>query len=205
LLIYLVTNTVNGKRYVGQTTKTKEQRWQGHVNSAYRTDYINQHFAASIRKHGKEAFIVETLVSDVSSKELLNTLERHFIALYQTQVRTKGYNMMPGGEQPPVFFGAANFMYGKRGKDSPNYGFRHSEDSKLKMALSCIAYPRKIPCWSNNEQRVAETIRRNKSVPTFTTKDTTASEETRKRMRDSWTPEKRRSQGRKHETKDGSA
>jgi predicted GIY-YIG superfamily endonuclease len=33
-LIYLITNTVNGKRYIGQTVRTLRQRWQQHVRDA---------------------------------------------------------------------------------------------------------------------------------------------------------------------------
>ncbi len=32
--LYLVTNTVNGKRYVGQTIQRLSVRWSGHVSKA---------------------------------------------------------------------------------------------------------------------------------------------------------------------------
>jgi predicted GIY-YIG superfamily endonuclease len=34
--IYLLTNTQNGKRYVGKTVRPLEVRWQGHLGSARR-------------------------------------------------------------------------------------------------------------------------------------------------------------------------
>lgn len=32
--IYLVTNQVTGKEYIGQTTRTLEERWKQHVSDA---------------------------------------------------------------------------------------------------------------------------------------------------------------------------
>ena len=29
--IYLITNKINGKQYVGQTIRTIEERWKGHI------------------------------------------------------------------------------------------------------------------------------------------------------------------------------
>jgi hypothetical protein len=32
--------------------------------------------------------------------------------------------------------GSKNYMYGKRGEDTPNFGRKHSEETKLKMKLA---------------------------------------------------------------------
>ncbi|QJX73984.1 GIY-YIG catalytic domain-containing protein [Faustovirus] len=38
--IYLITNKLNGRQYVGQTTRTIEERWKEHLDEA---DYAKKH------------------------------------------------------------------------------------------------------------------------------------------------------------------
>jgi group I intron endonuclease len=93
-LIYCITNTVTGKRYIGQTIRPKEQRWQRHLNDAQNKS-IPFALHKSIRKHGPGAFKVEQLTTCDESQ--LDWLEQFFIWLYDTQNRKHGYNMTEGG------------------------------------------------------------------------------------------------------------
>lgn len=91
-VVYVLTNTVNGKQYVGQTTKTAEWRFQKHsLRSQYRSR-IN----CAISKYGKENFTVETVDEAVDRKEL-DALERLYIFALQTLDPAKGYNVAHGG------------------------------------------------------------------------------------------------------------
>jgi hypothetical protein len=54
--IYLVTNTINTKPYIGQTKKPIEKRWNEHKISKY-----NNHFHRAIRKYRPENFIIELI------------------------------------------------------------------------------------------------------------------------------------------------
>ena len=73
--VYRVFCLINGKSYIGQTTQNNSPayRWKRHLRDALR--YNSQlPFHAAIRKHGSNAFRVETLfVSD--SHYILNKLE----------------------------------------------------------------------------------------------------------------------------------
>lgn len=77
--IYLITNLINGKVYVGKTTGTLENRWKQHVEAASRN--IDTHLYRAIRKYGAENFKIESLYY---GDENLNELERYYIKQYNS-------------------------------------------------------------------------------------------------------------------------
>ena len=52
MLIYLITNDVNNKVYVGQTTKSLEERIQGHRSAM--VSGVDTHIYRAMRKYGWE-------------------------------------------------------------------------------------------------------------------------------------------------------
>jgi group I intron endonuclease len=97
MLIYLVTNKLNGKIYVGKTARaTADQRWKWHIASA-RSQKRNYRLANAIRKHGADAFEVRDIVRATSVSEL-NALEIRHIADMNACDPEVGYNMTTGGE-----------------------------------------------------------------------------------------------------------
>ena len=62
--IYLITDTTNGKQYVGQTINTKEERWRTHLSG-------NLYIDKAIRSHKAENFKLQTL-EFVDNKEILD-------------------------------------------------------------------------------------------------------------------------------------
>jgi hypothetical protein len=81
--IYLVTNNLNGKMYVGQTV---ENRKVGHgvlIKQAY-------------EKYGKENFAYEKICSGVSNRQTLNFMERFWIKVACSRSPV-GYNIEEGG------------------------------------------------------------------------------------------------------------
>lgn len=96
--IYKVTNTINGKSYIGITTKEHAvSRWSGHKWSAKTGSKYPLHRA--IRKYGKSSFVFETL-GKAQSKPQLKRLEIEHIKRFNTLVPS-GYNISPGGELVP--------------------------------------------------------------------------------------------------------
>lgn len=93
--VYLITNRVTGKKYVGCTTGTIENRWQQHVKDAKRGLPYMLH--RSLRKHGEGSFKVEPLETVEGSHEDLLQAE---IAWIQRQdcVVPNGYNLTHGGQ-----------------------------------------------------------------------------------------------------------
>lgn len=68
--IYCHTNTVNGKKYVGQTGSTLEKRWQQHLYEAS-LPRLRRLFLAAIHKYGPEVFaheVLETVATESAAK-----------------------------------------------------------------------------------------------------------------------------------------
>jgi hypothetical protein len=92
--IYLVTNKINGKQYVGQTTYTLNHRWRGgHCADARKGEKTI--ICSAIRKYGDENFSVKQIATADSLTEL-NALEIYYIKTFNT-IRPAGYNLDEGG------------------------------------------------------------------------------------------------------------
>jgi len=96
MLVYMVHNKVNGKLYVGKTTKDVKRRWAEHLSSA--KGGSKYYFHAAIRKYGADAFVVTPISGWASSEEDLAEQERYFIKKYRTNNPKIGYNLTEGGE-----------------------------------------------------------------------------------------------------------
>lgn len=94
MLVYKITNRVNGKAYVGLTTKTLKQRWQKHGDRT--VEGLHTPFYNALRKYGFENFKREILY-ETSSVEELRVCERALIASHGTLI-LEGYNVDIGGE-----------------------------------------------------------------------------------------------------------
>lgn len=162
-IVYCITNLKNGKKYIGWTNKTLDERWTKHVQNAL---VRNRSFMLSqaIRKYGDgdDVWRREVLLADldVPSAKLH---EIRLIAEHSTNGTQggHGYNMTDGGdggtasgEHNPFFgrqhteeskqkmretlgdklSGHNNPQHGLTGELSPNWGRKHSEESKRKRS-----------------------------------------------------------------------
>lgn len=97
-LVYLVTNLLDNKRYVGQTRQKLEDRWDGHLKSA--RYHSQQYVHRAIRKHGVESF--EVGIIEECEESVLDERERHWIGVLNTHVTNgEGYNETLGGQGVP--------------------------------------------------------------------------------------------------------
>ena len=90
-ILYIITNKINGKRYVGQTIQTLQKRWIAHCCNSNPSSLIGK----SINKRGKENFDIRIL-SICNSLEEMNSREIYYIKLFNT-LNPNGYNLAPGG------------------------------------------------------------------------------------------------------------
>lgn len=91
-IIYLITNQINGKIYIGQTIQNIKKRFETHAAPGKnRTTVISK----AIKKYGKDNFSIE-IIDDALSKEELNKKEIFYINSYSS-LRPYGYNVAIGG------------------------------------------------------------------------------------------------------------
>lgn len=91
--IYKITNLKSQKSYIGQSTDIKE-RWTSHIKASLGIDTIaHQKIHGEIAREGLENFTFEILQE--CEKSELNSLEKHYIKLYQTD--SFGFNETKGG------------------------------------------------------------------------------------------------------------
>lgn len=127
-IIYMYTNIVNGKQYIGQTKKSIEQR-AGSKLSGYTTgSNTGSKFSRAIRKYGYDKFVCSIIHTDIPD-ELLNDYEMLYIELYSTF--ELGYNSTTGGNAPTVFSKERNDAISKALKGLPK-----SKETKKKISAA---------------------------------------------------------------------
>ncbi len=97
-IIYLITNLVNGKTYVGQTIYPIRTRWQHHVYSSRKPRTA---IGTAIKKYGSGSFRIRelekvNLVSDLNAREIF------YITKMRSHVSEHGYNLTRGGMSAPT-------------------------------------------------------------------------------------------------------
>lgn len=134
-VIYKITNTLNGKFYVGKTKQKLEKRMAQH---RYESKKGSIGLGAAIRKYGWENFTVEVL--EVCPDEKLSEREIFFIAELDCK-SPKGYNLTDGGE------GLVNPSDETRakmsanhpdvsGEKNPNFGKKTPPETCAKISVS---------------------------------------------------------------------
>ena len=87
--IYIITNLINGKIYIGQTTQTIQKRLKGHIKDS-KID-SSMAICRAIKKYGKENFKIEQI--DVAYNQMeLNLIEGVYMAWFNS-FTPAGYNI----------------------------------------------------------------------------------------------------------------
>lgn len=107
--LYIHTNKINGKKYVGITSQKPEKRWQN--GSGYDCGY----FKNAISKYGWDEFEHEILYKGLDN-EKAHELEREYIKLFNTTNKENGYNLTDGGQG--------------------TNGYKHKHSSIVKMSIA---------------------------------------------------------------------
>ena len=123
--IYIITNEITGKSYIGQSIHIEKRIKQHKCKQDLKTSYIEN----SIQKHGWNNFNWNILCE--CSPENLDIEEMKFIALYDTY--NNGYNLTRGGDLKGIGNPMHNPECVKKCRES-NKGFKHSHETKRAMS-----------------------------------------------------------------------
>ena len=131
--VYIHTNKINGKMYVGQTIYGDDpnKRWQngyGYKNCPY--------FYRAIEKYGWNNFDHEIIISKLTKQEA-DTFEKLLIECLKTKECDYGYNLTDGGDG----VAGRNVLIETRNKLSVTHtGKKHTEQTKKKMSESATKH-----------------------------------------------------------------
>ncbi len=169
--IYVVRNTINGKRYIGQSVNPEHRRKCHFAPGANRSI-----LSKAIRKHGASAFKFRVILTGATKSEA-DVLERAMISRLGT-ILPNGYNVLPGG-------------------DCSSAGWKMSADGRRKMSETRKGRPVSTSWRANissslKGRHLSESCKQKLSAALS---GRTISDDVRKRMaegqRNRWTPELR--------------
>lgn len=92
--IYKITNTVNGKVYIGQSVQLSKRLYE-HRRVLENNCHSNRHLQNAYNKYG-DVFQIE-IIMYCDNEEELDYLERYYISCYNSMNPQKGYNKEDGG------------------------------------------------------------------------------------------------------------
>jgi len=175
--IYVITNKINKKQYVGLTSRSLKQRWGEHCH-----EFNNSIIAKAISKYGKENFSTKILHKTDTTEQALD-IESKFIKKLKSLV-PNGYNLVEYGS-------------------GVNAGFKRQEEFKIKASKSKKAlwkttlYRKKQEAaikkrWENPLNRIKQSKLSKKLW-----EDDVYSIKTINNLKQAWTPERRKKQSEK--------
>ena len=130
--VYMHTNKINGKRYIGITSQEPEKRW---MNGFGYSEMLP--FGRAVRKYGWDNFQHEVLLDQLSEREA-KRLESYLIGLLDTQNKSIGYNVTSGGDGMCGFHhtdvSKEKMSIAKAGSNHPNYGNHLSKTTRSKIS-----------------------------------------------------------------------
>lgn len=94
--VYKITNTANGKIYIG-SSKNIESRWACHLSDLRRQDHHSKHLQRAANKYGMSVFELEIL-QEVEEEDLIKT-EQEYLDKLRPYDKNIGYNISDNAER----------------------------------------------------------------------------------------------------------
>lgn len=142
--IYLVTNTINNKQYVGQSVVGRNKVGHGLI------------ITEAYKRYGRDSFLYDRIATGIDNRDTLNFLERLWIKVFDCRA-PNGYNIEMGGSDKgemaqstkdklrKAFLGRPmpeetkrKISASMRGENSPFYGRKHTPEAIAKIVAANI-------------------------------------------------------------------
>lgn len=146
--IYSVTNTINHKRYIGQS-RDINRRWFDLKKLLRHNKHYNLEFQKEWNEYGESNYIFEILRL-VTTQDERDYYEQYYIAYYHTTDSDSGYNIAGGGMGKMQIIldctrkKISDHHHDVSGVNNPFYGKAHSEEVKQKILQNSNYQNRKI-------------------------------------------------------------
>lgn len=173
--IYLITNKLNNRMYIGATSRGYKNRFTEHKN--YAKDGKSGLLYDDIRKYGISSFKVELIEDDISD-EMACDKEIYYIDKYNTfYLSGNGYNMTIGGR------GTIGYQFTEKDKQKISESgkgrvFSEERNNKIRQAMLGREYKQE---WKENLSKVRKGRFKGKENPFFGKHHT---EETKAKIRE---------------------
>lgn len=110
--VYIITNIINNKVYIGSTTQSFRRRYTQHFYQLQTKNHCNEYLQNSWMKYGNSSFIFDIL--ELCNKKDCLLREQYWLDFYQSWNPEKGYNLL---------------------KNSNNsLGYKHKDETKKRMS-----------------------------------------------------------------------
>lgn len=139
MIVYKITNRINGMSYVGKTIFDLAHRRSRHINNAL-NNRDNIYFHNAIKKYGADNFDWD-VVDECGDIDELNRLEIYYIGFFDSF--NNGYNMTKGGDG--------------------SVGYELTESHKQKISEACKGIKRK-PFSEKGKQNMSKARKGNKNA-----------------------------------------
>lgn len=159
--VYLHKNKINGKVYVGITSRKPEERWGNNGKNYFSSPY----FYSAIKKYGWDNFDHIILMEGLTKEEAC-LKEQELISEYNSMDRKFGYNSTSGGEMfiqneetkqkiSKKLLGNKN-GFGHACSEEKKNKIRDAQKEEHKKKLSEAAKQRHTPCSEQKKQTIKE-------------------------------------------------
>lgn len=141
--IYLIQNTVNNKKYVGQTIRTIKERLYEHQKES-RKKSPESPIAKAIKKYDVSSFVIEQLAiikaMDLNSLKIeLDKKEVYFIQYFDTTNSKNGYNRTKGADQIASSLKSKTYCFDEDGNLIRSFASRAEAAANLGIAACTIS------------------------------------------------------------------
>jgi group I intron endonuclease len=142
MFIYQIKNNITNETYIGKTKNDPKKRLNRHFKNA-RLGIVS-HLYNSMRKHGKNAFLLTVIEENINTDDDLNKREQYWIKLLSPT-----YNMTNGGEGGDMsksekwLSSMQKYHSSKKPQDYATYGMlgKHLSEETKKQISRANSYP----------------------------------------------------------------